>query len=153
MTDTPTPIHDTIEFERLLNAAPERVFAAWTDSEARKRWEPTPEGMTMEYDNHSFTVGGHERSRMKKDSDTLAEFDTRFLDILDNRRVVYSVSVSSGGAPMSCSQNTVVMQPEGTGTRLICHEQVAWLHGKSMRPEHEGGWATLLDRLEAEVTA
>nr|WP_306263377.1 SRPBCC domain-containing protein [Pararhizobium sp. IMCC3301] len=151
MTKTPNIIHDTIKAERLLNAAPERVFAAWTDSEARKRWEPTPEGMSMDYDGHDFQIGGYEKSRMTKDGNVLAEFDTRFIDIVENSRVVSSVRVNSGGNALSCSQHTIDFRAEGNGTRLICHEQVAWFHGHDMRAEHEGGWSTLLDRLAGEV--
>lgn len=151
MSETPPIIHDTIKAERVLKVAPERVFAAWTDSEARKRWEPTPQGMNMEYDVHDFQVGGYEKSRMKKDGDVLAEFDTRFIDIVENRRVVSSVRVLVSGNAMSCSQHTVDFRPEGNGTHLICHEQVAWFNGRSMRAEHEGGWSTLLDRLAEEV--
>lgn len=151
MSNKPPIIHDTIKAERLLKASPSRVFAAWTDHEARRRWEPTPEGMTMEYDGHAFEVGGHEKSRMKKDGEILAEFDTRFIDIDGERRVVSSVFVSAGGSAMSCSHHTAEFNAEGEHTRLICHEQVAWFHGQNMRSEHEDGWSELLDRLAAEV--
>jgi hypothetical protein len=46
MSNSPEMICDTIRVERLLKASPARVFAALTDHEARRRWEPTPEGIT-----------------------------------------------------------------------------------------------------------
>lgn len=150
MAEKPMIVHDTIRAERVVNAAPEKVFIAWTDSEAREKWEPTPEGMEMNYDGYDFRTGGHEKSRMTKDGVVLAEFDTWYVVIAENSRVVSSVRVAAGGSALSCSQNTVDFRQEGNKTRLICHEQVAWLDGNNRRSDHEGGWATLLERL-AEV--
>lgn len=151
MTEFPIAIHDTIAVSRVLKASPARVFAAWTDPESRKKWEPTPEGMEMIYENFDFRPGGQERSEMRQGDTTLAGFETRFLDIVTDQRIVSTVAVNAGGAVMSCSLHTIEFQPEGTGTRLICHEQVAWFNGMNMRSEHEGGWAVLLDRLAAVV--
>lgn len=151
MSDIPAIVHDTIKAERLLKASPARVFAAWTDHEARRRWEPTPEGITAEYDGHDFRIGGYEKSRMSKDGQILVEFETRFIDIVDCSRVVSLVRAVAGGNAMSCSQHTAEFRAVGEQTRLTCHEQVAWFHGRNMRAEHEGGWSVLLDRLAAEV--
>jgi uncharacterized protein YndB with AHSA1/START domain len=151
MTELPTAIHDTIAASRVLKAAPARVFAAWTDTEARKKWEPTPEGMEMVYENSDFRIGGVERSEMRQGGAAVASFEIRFLDILEDQRIISTVMVRAGGAVMSCSLHTIEFQPEGSGTRLICHEQVAWFNGMNMRSEHEGGWALMLDRFTAVV--
>ncbi|MBO0334772.1 SRPBCC domain-containing protein [Sneathiella sp. CAU 1612] len=151
MTELPTAVHETIAVSRVFKAAPTRVFAAWTDPESRKKWEPTPEGMEMIYENFDFRPGGLERSEMQQDGTTLVGFETRFLDIVADQRIVSTVAVNADGGVMSCSLHTIEFQPEGTGTRLICHEQVAWLNGMNMRSEHEGGWAVLLERLAAVV--
>ncbi len=88
---------------------------------------------------------------MIKDGETVAAFDTRFVDIVPEKRIVSSICVSAGGQTMSCSQNIMELVPEGSGTRVICYEQVAWFGGQNMKKEHEEGWRTLLDRLQQEV--
>ncbi len=145
MTELPIAHHDTISVSRVLKAAPARVFAAWTDTESRKKWEPTPEGMEMVYENFDFRAGGVEHSEMRQDGAIVAAFEIRYLDVLEEQRIISTVMVSVGGAVMSCSLHTIEFRPEGSGTLLICHEQAAWFGGMNMRKEHEGGWALMLD--------
>ena len=152
MTDSKI-VHDTISVSRRLDASPERVFAAWTDPAARRKWEPTPIGFETIYQGHDFTIDGIENSEMRKDGQTLATFQTRFVDIVPNQRIISTVRVMSNGQVMSSSQHTIHLIADGKGTHLHCTEQVAWLMGKSLRAEHEGGWKTLLDRLQAVVEA
>lgn len=150
MTDL-NAIAETVHDQRVLNASPARVYAAFADAEARKRWEPTPTDMEMRYGPSAFEVGAHEESEMIKDGEVLAAFDTRYVDIVPEKRIVSSIRVKAGGQTMSCSQSTVELVPEGAGTRVICHEQVAWFGGKNMKSEHQEGWRTLLDGLQREV--
>lgn len=151
MTELPTAVHDTIAVSRVFKASPARVFAAWSDPESRQKWEPTPVGMKMIYEKYDFRPGGQEQSELRQGDASLADFETRYLDIIKDQRIVSTVAVTADGRVMSCSLQTLEFQPEGTGTRLICHEQAAWLNGMNMRSEHEGGWALLLDRLTAVV--
>ncbi|WP_136659431.1 SRPBCC domain-containing protein [Nitratireductor sp. XY-223] len=151
MTGKPEIVHETIRIERVFKAAPERVFAAWEDSDARRRWEPTPDGMEMDYEGFDFRTGGYEKSHLMKDGAVIVSFDTRYIDIVPAGSIVTSVRVISNGAAFSCMQSTIEFHPEGTGTRLVCCEQAAFMTGESMRSAHENGWGVMLDRLEKEV--
>ncbi|AVX05833.1 hypothetical protein MXMO3_03328 [Maritalea myrionectae] len=147
----PVAIAETVHDERVMKASPARVYMAFADAEARKRWEPTPPDMEMRYGPSSFEVGAHEESEMIKDGEVMAAFDTRYIDILPEKRIVSSIRVKAGGQIMSCSQSTVELVPEGNGTRVICYEQVVWFGGQNMKKEHQEGWRTLLDGLQNEV--
>ncbi|MEX3007295.1 SRPBCC domain-containing protein [Hoeflea sp. TYP-13] len=151
MAGKPEIVHETIRVERLFKAAPERVFAAWEDSDARRRWEPTPEDMEMDYESFDFRAGGYEKSHLKKNGEVIVSFDTWFIDIVPASRIVSAVRVISNSAAFSCMQSTIDFRPEGTGTRLVCCEQAAFMTGQSMRSAHENGWGVMLDRLEKEV--
>ena len=140
--------HATIQVERVYPHSVSAVFSCWSDGEARRKWEPTPEGMEMEYEGScDFKVGFVERSRMVKDGEELAGFETRFVDIVPDSRIVSTVRVLANDATVSASQHTIEFFAEDGKTRLRCTEQVAWLHGQDMQAEHEGGWSTLLDRV------
>jgi len=53
-----TVTHDTFAIERFYAATPQRVFAAWSDPQAKARWfSPTADEHTLD-----FRVGGHERN-------------------------------------------------------------------------------------------
>ena len=47
----------TLVIDRVLNATPERVFAAWTDTAQLAQWYG-PEGMTCEVFENDVTPGG-----------------------------------------------------------------------------------------------
>ncbi|MDA7980464.1 MAG: SRPBCC domain-containing protein [Pirellulales bacterium] len=152
MTGTPRAIHDTVTVERHIAASPKQVFLAWSDPESKQRWQPTPDGFDMVHHNFDFQNGGIERLEMKQGEKTFAEFEQCYLDISIDHRIIYTVKVFADGQLTSCSKEIIEFIPQDSGTLLCCTEQVTWFHGQSMRSEHESGWATLLDRLEKEVT-
>ena len=51
--------HAAFVVERVYDASPDRVFAAWSDPEAKARWFDGPEGKW----ELNFRVGGWERRR------------------------------------------------------------------------------------------
>ena len=146
-------IHGTITCSRVFRASPERLFAAWADETTHEEWLPAPEGMRYVYEGRDFTVGGRERCDMRRGDEVLAVFEHHYLDIVENRRVVWSVrAMMPDGTLISISKNTVEIEAEDDGARLVCAEQTSWFVGRSMMEEHEGGWKTLLDGLEAFLT-
>ena len=55
--------HATIVMERTYSAAAARVFAAWSDIEARKRWSAPADDIRIEYEAADFREGGRDVSR------------------------------------------------------------------------------------------
>ena len=145
MTELPRAIHDTITAERQFRAAPAAVYKVFTDPALRSKLEPAPEGFEMVYDQINFTVGGIENGEMRQHGQTLATFEHRYLEIVPDRRYLFTVKVIANGQIMSCSKNTIEFLPQDGGTLCVCTEHVSWLHGASMRTDHEGGWNGLLE--------
>ena len=61
MPDSQTTLA-TIQAERHFKASPSRMFASWSDYEARKRGKPTPDGFEMLYESFDFRTAGIEKS-------------------------------------------------------------------------------------------
>jgi uncharacterized protein YndB with AHSA1/START domain len=145
--------HDSFTVERAYDAAPEQVFAAWADPEAKLNWFGPPD------DNHEhyeldFQVGGREYSRGKvPGGDGTYSYDARYQDIVPDERIVYSYVMHLGDARISVSVGTVELRPEGDGTRLIYTEQGAYLDGLDTAEQRAGGTGGMLDALGEYLAA
>jgi uncharacterized protein YndB with AHSA1/START domain len=148
MTVAPTPnpeIRGPFECSvpRLIGAAPERVFRAWTDVEHARNWlanggelilQPRPGGLffiDMVYQGHTYPHYG------------------RYLQVEANRRLEFTW-VSQG----TLGKESIVLvdfEARAGGTQVtITHRG---LPDEKLRDDHEGGWAELLQWLEERLAA
>ena len=58
-----TTLSEFITMERIYNATPARVFAAWSNAKARERWGRPNDEEIIVYDQADFRVGGEDVSR------------------------------------------------------------------------------------------
>jgi uncharacterized protein YndB with AHSA1/START domain len=137
----PSVTHATFVIERTYDASPARVFAAWADPAAKRRWFGGPEdpGTTYELD---FRVGGQEIMR-----DPSFSYVARYENIVPNRRIVFTYDMEIDKAPISVSLATVELKVAGAGTRLVYTEQGAFLDGLDTAAQREHGTAEMLDLL------
>lgn len=140
--------HGTIRLERRYKAAPTRVFAAWSEPKARAQWD-VPGRWVIAEQNFDFREGGRELKRFGPKGDPRFAADTLYLDIVPQRRIVFSYSMTSRGEPISVSLTTIEMSPDGQGTKLLLTEQVAFLDGKDNAANREEGLASMLDKIGA----
>jgi len=139
--------HATFVIERSYKVAPERVFAAWADPVQKRRWFAEGDNGTVESFEADFRVGGFERSRFRfKDGPPMGN-DTFYHDIVPNRRVVSSYSMTIGDQRISTSLLTLELEPSGTGTRMRFTEQAAFFEGGDGAERRREGWTSLLGRL------
>jgi len=144
--------HSTIVLERTYAASPKRVFAAWSDPEALKRWGNPGEGWTTSLDRFEFKVGGGETSSFgPADGSEVYVNETRYLDIVQDARIVSAGSMTSAGNTIFAGMLTVELTSEGKGCRLVMTEQGAFLDGHDVPENHEAGWGSMLDNLAEEV--
>ena len=138
--------HGTIRLERRYKAAPARVFAAWAEPEARTKWD-VPGRWVIAEQSFDFREGGRERKRFGPQDDPRLVADTLYLDIVPQRRIVFSYSMTSRGTPISVSLTTIEISPDGRNTHLLLTEQVAFLDGNDNAAKREEGLASMLDKI------
>jgi uncharacterized protein YndB with AHSA1/START domain len=140
--------HATFVIERRYEAAPARVFRAFSDREAKAAWSSCHEGATHELD---FRVGGREYYRGGPPGGPLYTNHTLFQDIVPERRIVYSYDMAADGERISVSLVTIELIPDGAGTRLVFTEQGAFLDGREEPARREHGTRLGLDNLEPSL--
>jgi uncharacterized protein YndB with AHSA1/START domain len=133
--------HSTFAIERTYEASPARVFAAWSDPEAKARWFGASD---FELD---FRIGGRELNRGGPDGGPVFTYDALYQDIVHDERIVYTYDMLMDDTRISVSVATVEFEPSGDGTRLTFTEQGAFLDGHDTPEQREHGTGTLLDAL------
>lgn len=157
--DQPTVAHGTFRIERRYDASPGRVFRAWSDPAAFRRWFAEAPGATIEEWVHDFRVGGQGGGRYRfggPDAD-VGFNDTRFLDIVEGRRIILSYvmgrELRGERRRESASLATIELASDGRGTRLVYTEQGAYFgdDGAAHIPLREEGCAAMLGNLAREL--
>jgi uncharacterized protein YndB with AHSA1/START domain len=134
----------SLTLKRRLNAAPAKVFAAWTDPEKIVRWFGGPGARADSFQAEiDARPGGRFRVSFST-ADEHYEVGGVYREVLPNARLVFSWAWHS--TPERESQVTVVLTPDGDGTLLtLTHEQ---LFDQAARDGHQRGWLVCLDKLE-----
>ena len=140
--------HATFTIERHYDAAPARVFAAFSDSDAKARWfGPSAEvERTLE-----FAVGGHERFAVGGPGGATYTYDARYEEIVPDTRIVYAYTLDRDETRMSVSVATVELELDGAGTRLTLTEQGVFLDGADTPAEREHGTREMFEKLAAAL--
>lgn len=154
----PSVTHSTFVIERSYPAAPERVFAAFADPARKRRWFVEGDGHLVEHHELDFRVGGRESARFRFQENTpvagmACTNNTIYQDIVPDRRVVFTSTMSINERRISASLVTVELLPAGAGTDLILTHQGAFFEGADGPEIRQEGWRKLLDKLTAEFPA
>ena len=135
--------HAEFVVERVYDASPDRVFAAWSDPQAKARWFSDSEA-EFELD---FRVGGWERGRGMLPDGREYAFEALYRDIIPGQRIVYTYDMLLDRIRISVSVATAEFGPERNGTRLVFTEQGAFLDGHETADRRQHGMGSLLDSL------
>jgi uncharacterized protein YndB with AHSA1/START domain len=144
--------HASFSVERVYRASPDRVFAAFTEAEARRRWLVESDGWTVHAYEPPAKVapGAVEASRFSPPgADVVITNDTTYLDVAPCERLIFAYAMTAGGQPLSSSLSTVEFAPEGGGTHVILTEQGAYHDGDVAG--REAGTRGLLESLAKEL--
>jgi len=143
-------LHDKIVMERTYNTSPARVFAAWESVEARLRWSiPFPEAGAA-YDQAEFRVGGLDIMRCGLKSDMRFLAHVRYLEIINDARIVMAESIAEDGKIRAASLITVELEPAGKETKQTVTMQVSAIDGADMLDGYRVGWTAALDNIAKE---
>ena len=142
--------HATIVMERTYGASATRVFAAWSDLEARKRWSAPAENIRIEYEAADFREGGRDVSRCIEPGNADYVATVTYLDIRGDQRIVFAEDVVHGSKRVSAALISVELTPNGGETHLALTMQIASFDGAGMEAGYQFGWNAALDNLGKE---
>jgi len=146
-----TVTHDTFTLERVYDASPARVFAAFAQPEIKSKWFNVPEEWGPDEQTFDFRVGGRETSRGGPKGGPVHSFEAIYQDIVPNQRIIFSYDMHMDSTRISVSLTTVEFAAQGSGTRLTFTEQGAYLDGHDNPAERKHGTGELLNALGAEL--
>lgn len=124
------------------------MFAAWRNPRTKRRWFTGDDG------EHAldFRVGGLETIRSVGANGQRLAFESRFLDIVANRRIVYSSTLSTDDALATASITSVELLADGDATVLTLTESGVFLDGRERPSWREQGTNDWLTRLGEEFS-
>ncbi|MDB5455566.1 MAG: hypothetical protein JWP92_1151 [Caulobacter sp.] len=151
-----TPLSEReLVLTRLIDAAPERLFQAWTDPKLLPQWF-APRPLTTPVCEIDLRVGGVCRTVMRTPDGVEYPNEGVYLEIVENRRVVFTDAFGADWAPSGkpFMVATISFEPEGGQTRYTARAQhwtVADREAHEQMGFHEG-WGQCADQL-AELLA
>ena len=156
-----TVTNATFTIERVLNAAPARVFAAYASLEAKSAWFRAPSDIETLNRDFDFRVGGKERFHARWPSGMVTDFQATYHDIVEGERIILLYDMFHNADKLSVSLLTLELRAEGDRTRLIHTEQGSYLTGGAeavKSREHGTTWhidnlVALLEGKEARAFA
>lgn len=149
--ELPPVAHSTFRLERHYRAAPARVFQAFADPAAKRRWFVEGEGFEIFEYRPAFEVGATEFSRFRYGAGPEMTNACTYQDIVPDRRLVFCYRMTIGGAIMSASLTTIELTAQDGGTLLVHTEQGTYLDGSDDGTGREEGVRGLLEILAKEV--
>ena len=136
----------TLVIDRVLNAPPDRVFAAWTDTAQLAEWYG-PEGMKAEIFANDLTVGG-QYSLVMKSAEGEYHLSGEYEEIEPPRKLVFTWKWKTSD---ETTRVTIELRPQGDGTHLrLTHTGFAEAEQAS---SHNQGWSSSLNDLERYLAA
>jgi len=149
MTDTieHSQVHSTFVIERSYPAPLADVWHALTDTDARAHWFGGGDAFDVSEQSHEFRVGGRAVEDGRWKDGPASRFEAVYTDIVDQHRAVFTYDMWIDGGHLSTSLTTIVVEPEGSGTRLTYTEQAVYFDGLDKGGDREAGCRELLENL------
>jgi uncharacterized protein YndB with AHSA1/START domain len=141
--------HD-LRVERWFDAAPEEVFDAYTDPDARREWYQDQPGRIVEVDC-DLRVGGRWTVAFGPPGSEPYRETNLFSEVDRPRRQVYTSTVTMpDGSSFDTGMEVTFEEQDGRTRMTIRH---TGFPTAELRDDHQGGWPGFLDRLERVVNA
>lgn len=144
--------HATHLVERVFDATPAQVFAAWAEPAMKARWSIGAPEWSPEH-QLDFRVGGSEYYRGEQPDGPTHEIAATFLDIVPDERIVYAYDVSLDGERILVSLATIALSPVEAGTRLVFTEQSAVFEDDADTTMFHRHMVNVLGSLDRELRA
>ena len=136
-------VKPSLTVKRRFNAAPDKVFAAWTDPEKVKRWMGPGEVKVLSAES-DLRSGGRYRWLMQAPDGEQHDVSGVYREVIANEKLVFTWAWKS--TPERESLVTVTFKPDGAGTLMtLTHEQ---FFDEDARDRHQYGWNGAMEKLE-----
>jgi len=130
--------------ERRFAVAPEKVWRAWTDPQAIRRWFGPGGPQPVSAAELDLRVGGRFRIVFGGADGNAHEAQGVYREIVPNRRLVFTWTWPRT-TPERESLVTILLTEVGGGTEMLFrHEQ---LFDDKVRDDHRRGWSETFDKL------
>jgi uncharacterized protein YndB with AHSA1/START domain len=134
----------SLALQRHYPVAPEKVWRAWTDAEAVKRWWGPGPGEPVSLAELDVRVGGRFRIVFGGPDGKMHECAGVYQEVVPNRKLVFTWHWPNS-TPERISVVTIVFKEVNGETDLLFkHEQ---LFDEKARDDHKRGWSASLDKL------
>lgn len=135
----------SLTLQRHYPVAPEKVWRAWTDAEAVKRWWGPGPGEPVSLAELDVRVGGRFRIVFGGPDGKMHECAGVYKEVVPNRKLVFTWHWPNS-TPERVSVVTIVFKDLNGKTELVfTHEQ---LFDEKARDDHKRGWSASLDKLD-----
>lgn len=147
MTETATA-ETTIVIRRTFGAPRDRVWRAWTDPEALKRWYALDDTWRTPVAEVDLRVGGAYRIGIEPPG-TEPFFETGvYREIVPHERLVYTCALAGGDRSAGHEETLVTVEfRDAAGATEVLVTQTGF-PTVEQRDLHQRGWSRFLDRLE-----
>lgn len=134
----------SLTLTRSYPVAPEKVWRAWTDPEAVKKWWGPGTGEPVSVAELDVRVGGCFRIVFGGADGKAHECAGEYREVVPSRKLAFTWCWPRT-TPERVSVVTIEFRTKGNGTELVFkHEQ---LFDEKARDDHKRGWSSSLDKL------
>jgi uncharacterized protein YndB with AHSA1/START domain len=132
----------SLTLKRRFNAAPEKVYAAWTQPAQIAQWFG-PDAGGVQRAETDLRTGGRFTIVFNTEDGEEHQVNGVYREVVRNQKLVFTWAWRS--TPERESLVTVLIEPDGAGSMLtLIHEQ---FFDEAARDGHERGWTGTLDKL------
>ena len=136
-------VKPSLTLKRRLNAAPEKVYAAWTNPAHLARWFGPDAGPVSRAET-DVRVGGRYLMEFSTEDGEQHSVSGVYREVVPNEKLAFTWAWKT--MPERESFVTVLIKADGEGAILtLIHEQFA---DEAARDGHEWGWTGALNKLE-----
>jgi uncharacterized protein YndB with AHSA1/START domain len=144
MDEKSTIIENTLRLKRTFAATRDKVFRAWTEPEALKKWLAPSDDHSTPDAEVELRVGGRYRIDIKDPAGKLFRVGGRFQEVRPPEKLVYTWAWE-GDADIGETLVTVEFRDLGKSTEVVLTHEL-FPDEKALK-NHEWGWNGAFDRL------
>jgi uncharacterized protein YndB with AHSA1/START domain len=146
MEEKSTVTENTLRLKRVFAASREKVFRAWTEPEALKKWFAPTDDHSTPIAEVDLKVGGRYQIGIRDPEGKLFRLGGTFREVSPPEKLVYTWAWE-GDADIGETLVTVEFRSLGASTEVaLTHE---FFPDEKALKNHEWGWSGALDRLSS----